>query len=235
MSNGLERYRVETALSKEAETIAWIDGWSADCGQPVFYDVGANIGIFSLYAGYKHPGLTVFSFEPTSNNYIRLQQNVWLNKSKNISSFNLALSKTNRISNLYLRDLRPGNSGAQIDHAVDETGCEYEVQRVERVLSLSLDRLVFDYGFPLPTYVKIDVDGNEIEILEGMSRALRESRMKSILIEFNDENKFFGWSGRLEKLGFFLDLRYENLPNHSRIRRQASGQGARNYIFTRSA
>lgn len=83
--------------------------------------------------------------------------------------------------------------------------------------------------------MKIDVDGNEIEILEGMSRALRESGMKSILIEFNDENKFFGWSGRLEKLGFFIDFRYENLPNHSRIRRQASGQGARNYIFTRSA
>jgi len=233
VSNDLEKYRVESALTKEAEAIAWIDGWSLNDNQSVFYDIGSNIGIYSLYAGFKYPNLSVFSFEPTSNNYISLQQNVWLNQFSNIFPFNLALAKGNKITNLYFSDLRAGNSGAQIDRAVNEIGEEYEVQRCEKILAVSVDRLVFDYDFPVPAYVKIDVDGHETEILEGMLKTLAEPGMTSILVEFNNENEFFDWSARLETFGFRRDLSYEDLPNHSRNRRLVGGGSARNYIFTR--
>lgn len=233
VSNDLEYYRVESALNKEVETIAWIDGWGANNNQMVFYDIGANIGIYSLYAGFKHSALRVFSFEPTSNNYISLQQNVWLNKFSNIFPFNLALAKNSEITNLYFSDLRTGNSGAQTNRALNEKGEEYDVKRVEKVLAVSLDRLVFEYNFPAPSFVKIDVDGHETEILEGMVSVLAEPELKSILVEFNNDSEFFDWSIRLEKFGFRRDLRYENLPNHSRNRRLAGGGSARNYIFTR--
>jgi len=66
VSNDLEKYRVESALDKEAETIAWIDGWDAIDNETIFFDIGANIGIYSLYAGFRYPDLSVFSFEPAS-------------------------------------------------------------------------------------------------------------------------------------------------------------------------
>jgi FkbM family methyltransferase len=233
VSNDLEKYRVESALNKEAETIAWIDGWDLNDNETVFYDIGANIGIYSLYAAFMYPVLSVFSFEPTSNNYTSLQQNVWLNEFSNIFSFNLALAKNSGITNLYFSDLRKGNSGAQINHALNEKGEEYDVQRVEKVLAVSLDRLVFEYNFPVPSYVKIDVDGHEPEILDSMLKTLAEPGMKSILVEFNNDNEFLDWSRRLEEFGFRRDYSYEGLPNHSSHRRLAGGGSARNYIFTR--
>ena len=139
----------------------------------------------------------------------------------------------NKITNLFFSDLRAGNSGAQINCAVNEVGDEYDVQRVEKVLAVSMDRLVFEYNFPVPAYVKIDVDGHETKILEGMLKTLAEPRLRSILVEFNNENEFFDWSGHLETFGFGRDLSYEDLPNHSRNRRLVGGGSARNYIFTR--
>ena len=234
ISNNLEKYRVESALIKEAETIAWIKHWSLINSQGVFYDIGANIGIYSLYAAFMHPTLRVFCFEPTSNNYMSLQQNVWLNKFDNVFAFNLALAKNCEITSLYLSDLRTGNSGAQINCPINEKGQEYDVQRVEKVLAMSLDSLVFEYKFPVPSYVKIDVDGRETEILGGMLKTLVEPELKSILVEFNNYHEFNEWSKRLKELGFYLDRDFDNINNHSTNRRLVSGSSARNYIFSRS-
>ncbi len=233
-SSDLEKYRIESALDKEPETIAWIDGWGIQSGTTVFFDIGANIGIYSLYAGYKHPAAEVFSFEPVSNNYTALQQNVWLNNSTNIHPFNLALAGDNKIANLYLSDVRVGNSGAQIDRAVNEKGEAYQALRVEKVLSITLDRLINEFALPVPTYVKIDVDGHETDILNGMTQTLGAPTLRSLLIEFNSDVQFTPWCSRFEAFGLLLDTRYDDLPNHSRIRRVSKGTLARNYVFTRA-
>jgi FkbM family methyltransferase len=232
-SSDLETYRIESALDKEPETIAWIDGWDMQNGPAVFFDIGANMGIYSLYAGYKHPATEVFSFEPVSNNYTALQQNVWLNNSSNVHPFNLALANDNKITNLYLSDTRVGNSGAQIDQAVNEKGEEYQALRVEKVLSISLDQLISEFGLPTPSHVKIDVDGHETDILNGMSQTLAAPTLKSLLVEFNNDAEFTHWCGRFNAFGLRVDTRYDDLPNHSRIRRASKGTLARNYIFTR--
>ncbi len=233
-SGDLEKYRVESALEKEPETIAWIDGWTMRGDTEVFFDIGANMGIYSLYAGYKHPTAEVFSFEPVSNNYTALQQNVWLNKSTNVHPFNLALANENSITNLYLSDTRVGNSGAQIGKAINEKGEKYQALRVEVVLSISLDRLISEFGLPIPSYVKIDVDGHETDILNGMTKTLATPFLRSLLVEFNNDAEFSHWRERFEVFGLRIDTRYDDLPNHSRIRRISKGAQARNYIFTRA-
>lgn len=233
VESDLERYRVETILEKEPETIAWINGWSNASKSSIFFDIGANIGIYSLYATYKYPSLDVYSFEPVLNNYSALQRNVRLNRSQNIYPFNLALANENKLSNLYLSDTRIGNSGAQIDIAVNEKGEEYKALRVEKVLSISLDKLIFEYGLPVPTFVKIDVDGHETDILKGMLRALAQPELKSLLIEFNSQEEFALWQPQLADMDLLIDTRYDNLPNHSRVRRISKGTLARNYIFSR--
>ena len=59
--------RANTFFSKEPETLAWIDAMTEN---DVLFDVGANIGIYSVYAALK--GLKVFAFEPESLNYAEL-------------------------------------------------------------------------------------------------------------------------------------------------------------------
>src|SRR5262245_5118468 len=67
--------RARSILSKEPDTIQWIDRFeSAD----VFWDVGAKIGVFSLYAACRR-GVRVLAFEPAADNYMVLCKNVEIN------------------------------------------------------------------------------------------------------------------------------------------------------------
>ena len=90
VESDLENYRVESIFDKEPETISWINSWQSN-GTEAFYDVGANIGIYSLYAAYKHKHINTFSFEPESRNYVSLLRNILSNNTNNIHPFNLAL------------------------------------------------------------------------------------------------------------------------------------------------
>jgi FkbM family methyltransferase len=233
ISGDLERYRVESIFEKEPETIAWIDSWKASEQEKVFYDIGANIGIYSLYAAQTAKKTNIFSFEPVSNNYLALQSNLWLNQATNVYPFNIALSKENKIKNLYLSDLRVGNSGAQIDAPLDEKGGAYHPQKVEKVLSLSVDQLIKNFDLPTPNYIKIDVDGHESDILNGMTDTLKNSELQSILIEFNNQIECEYWGDMFFECGLVIDHALDGLPNHSGIRRQLKGSPVRNYIFKR--
>lgn len=228
----LEKYRVESIFDKEPETIAWIDGWQDD-GSGAFYDIGANIGIYSLYAAYKHKDINTFSFEPESSNYVALLRNILSNNTNSISPFNLALSSKKALTDLYLSDVRVGNSGAQIDAPINDKGDTFSALRVEKVISIALDQLVAEFNLPTPTYIKIDVDGHEPDILNGMSKILASKELKSILVEFNSHAEFEYWEDRFSHKGLIKDSTYDNLPNHSDIRRQKNNAPARNYIFKR--
>src|SRR2546430_8849931 len=61
-----EQYRAETYASKEPETIAWLTEELRE--GDVFFDVGANIGLYSLYAAKLRPSCRVYAFEPESHN-----------------------------------------------------------------------------------------------------------------------------------------------------------------------
>ena len=76
VSNYIPYTRAVTLFTKEPETIAWID----DRVLPgdVFYDIGANIGVFSLYSA-KVKKATVIAFEPHAKNYGILNENIFLN------------------------------------------------------------------------------------------------------------------------------------------------------------
>jgi hypothetical protein len=68
-------FRSATLLTKEVDTIAWIDGFKDN---QVFWDIGANVGVYSLYAAIKRQ-LRVSAFEPSSANYYALTRNCQLN------------------------------------------------------------------------------------------------------------------------------------------------------------
>ena len=63
----IEKWRRDTFWEKEPETIAWID--DMEPGE-ILFDVGANIGIYTLYAASR--GVRVIAIEPVFENYSRL-------------------------------------------------------------------------------------------------------------------------------------------------------------------
>ena len=112
----IPKFRAETFWTKEPETIHWINrnlSESTDIG--LLIDVGANIGIYSLYAATVNNSISVFSVEPVPDTYRELNANIELNKKTNqISTFMVALSHDSGSGTLQNVDPRLGSSGAQI-------------------------------------------------------------------------------------------------------------------------
>src|SRR5262245_13412768 len=71
----LLQWRADSLLTKEPDTIRWIDQFNSD---DVFWDVGANVGVFSLYAACRRR-LRVLAFEPSADNYMILCRNIEIN------------------------------------------------------------------------------------------------------------------------------------------------------------
>lgn len=236
INSELERYRAESLLVKEPETIFWLDQWSERLSTEkiVFFDIGANIGVFSLYIASKIASrCEVYAFEPESKNYTSLCQNIAVNSELCIHPMRLALGNTRGLAKLLVNDSRFGNSGAQLLDLGSETKSE-TVIREELVLAESLDSLIRDYNFPSPNLIKIDVDGIESKILDGMKNTLNSVESLGVIVEFNNQEELNQWSGKLEEFGFYPDTTVNDLPTHSNVRRRMDPNNvAQNFAFIR--
>ena len=166
---------------KEPETLEWIDSMSEN---DILYDVGANVGLYSLYASKK--GLSVYAFEPESLNYAELNKNIYLNQIKNIHAYNIGLNKKTVFDSLNLSTFTKGWSMHTATQAKDFEHKPFEPAYRQGLFLASLDDLVEKFGLPVPNYLKIDVDGLEPEIIQGAEKTLQRSELKSILIELNE-------------------------------------------------
>jgi len=104
MYGDTSEFRVRMFHDKEPETLAWINEFSPE---DVFWDIGANIGCYSLYAGLKNAA--VCSFEPSPVNFYLLAANLRVNNSHSIQAFPFACQVIEVYSNgvvLYHRGRR---------------------------------------------------------------------------------------------------------------------------------
>lgn len=181
-------WRAETLLSKEPETIEWINGFEPGS---VFWDIGANVGVYTLYAAKRK--IKVMAFEPSAVNYRILSKNIEINGMHNtISGYCAAFSDTSTIG--YLNMASTISAGAlscfgQSKDAYDVCGTKYDVAFKQGMIGFSLDDFVEKYSPPFPNYLKIDVDGIEDKIIAGASKTLRSEKLKALLIELDTEDK----------------------------------------------
>jgi FkbM family methyltransferase len=173
--------RARTYSSKEPDTLDWLDSFEpGSC----YFDIGANIGQYSLYPAKKYgAAVQVFSFEPQSNNYYELNKNIYLNNLRHhILSYCVAVSGRSEFSKLYIPKFIPGGNRSQFGHE-DLENMKMSATHTQGMFGVTLDDLCGQWGFPCPNYMKIDVDGIEISILEGASAVLRNPALKSVIIE----------------------------------------------------
>ena len=144
----------------------------------VYYDIGANIGIFALPAAKMvGPDGLVVAFEPAAANYHRLVENVELNHLDNVLAFSLALGSENRTCLLYRPTDRLGEGGNSLLMPRVPKGTASRIQLAR------LDDLVSLWGFALPNFAKIDVEGGELEVLAGMPRILANEELHTLVCE----------------------------------------------------
>lgn len=166
-------WRAMTYFDKEPETIEWIAGIPEG---GVLFDIGANIGLYSLWAGVTRQA-RVFSFEPESGNYATLNTNLRLNGlTERCKAFCVGISDRTGFDELRIRQTEIGGSGHQV-------GLKTTKGVPQGISSTTLDHLVYEAGFPCPSHVKVDVDGIEPAIVRGAARLLSDERLRSVLIE----------------------------------------------------
>ena len=228
-SNPLEEYRAESFFTKEPETVAWIDGFNSD---DVFFDIGANVGIYSLYAAINKSCKT-YSFEPYHKNYYRLLENISLNNVQDIClPFFCGLYSHTSIETFYVSDDRSSSSGHQVGTDVDEHGIKFEALQQYPLFVFALDDFIKTYQIPFPNHIKIDVDGVEDEIIKGMKGVLANPMLKSVSIELNNDRIMI--KNLFRDLGFTTDNVFNAHPSHSRYRRaQNKNSVCENIVFSR--
>lgn len=233
IENEIEQYRYDTWESKEPETVDWISSFKDG---EAFFDIGANVGVFSLLCASLHPNSQIYAFEPMPKNFIRLLQNVELNGFKNVHCFNVALADWSGFKNIYVPNNEVGQSGTQINGPRNEEGEYFESEIEHLIQHLKFDDFVPELLHGENYHIKIDVDGAEEAILNGMFNELEVLRPESLLLEINESKAhsvFFEWFYDICAYQYCTDNEFNNHPSHSRIRRKKEGIKAENIIFTK--
>jgi FkbM family methyltransferase len=194
----IEKYRASTYVSKEPETLDWIERYFNQ--GDVMYDVGANIGLYSLFAAKHLSGnCKIFAFEPEALNYAKLNTNIYLNKlTGSIVPCCLALTDKIQFDNFYLnpnnfeevtsdRYLTAGSALHSFGVAEDYRHDSFHPFHIQGMIGVSLDHLWKNWGIDFPNHIKIDVDGIEEKIIEGGLQTLSDRRLKSVLIEVSSD------------------------------------------------
>jgi FkbM family methyltransferase len=173
-------------FSKEPGTVEWITKEMKP--GDVFYDIGANIGVFSIQAARRvEPHGKVYAFEPHSANFARLVENVICNRLQEVVvSCNIPLHSAEGFAYFNYESTTPGTSNSQLSSVLNESGGRSSAVMSELKYATSIDRLI-EAGKIVPAqHVKIDIDGNEVEVLQGMIHMLQSPKRPCTLqVELN--------------------------------------------------
>jgi FkbM family methyltransferase len=178
----------------------------------VCYDVGANLGFFSVLLG-KLVGSqgSVYAFEPVPRNAATIERNARLNDLNNIRVMKVALSRVDGTEELLLADHVGGA-------ALRSAGTPPDLAGSLMVETASADTLVDKHQLRPPNIVKIDVEGAEMDVLRGMERVLRTSA-PTVIVELDDkdgaacETKVSLCRSFLHDLGYRTQVLLDSYPN----------------------
>ena len=161
----------------------------------VLWDVGANIGGYSLIAAAL--GAKVVAVEPAASNASALAENAALNSlTQSVIPLQIALGAVTGLVDLEDDDLRVGAT-----HRVAASNGGH-------VLGFALDDLLDRFELPPPTLLKLDVDGSELAVLEGAGATLRRAELRSVLVEIAVEHGD-AVDARLAEAGLLLSGRHD--------------------------
>lgn len=216
-------WRVESLMTKEPDTIAWINAMKPG---DWLYDVGANMGQYSLLAALR--GIEVHAFEPESQNFALLVRNIAINKlGDKITPWPIALTDIAIPSTFYVTQLIPGGSCNTFGESVNFHLEEKKFPTSQGCYGMRLDDFCM-HGTP-PTHIKIDVDGFEHRVLSGARETL--ANVTSVLVETNTHLQAHrDIELEMKKFGLFPDRETAEIAR----RKEGAFEGIGNVIYYRT-
>ena len=172
-------FRAKGLLTKQKATIAWIDSFQPDS---VFWDIGANIGSYTLYAALR-PDMRVVAFEPAAVNYFILAANCELNGfGERVDCLLIGVGGGKSVGRLEISQFEPARSFSFRSKGRRPPGSR------QAALVLSMDQLLEEYGLPCPNYLKIDVPAMTGAIIDGAARTLRRPELRELHVEASEHS-----------------------------------------------
>jgi FkbM family methyltransferase len=140
-------------------------------------DVGAHIGLMAVVFGKKVGDKgNVYAFEPTPTTIKILQETIKLNKINNISAVPVALADKKSKLTFYISENAADNSNSLVNnHRTDrkEETIEVEVN--------TIDDFAAERNIPKIDFIKVDVEGAELQLLKGAVNTIKKDKPKMIL------------------------------------------------------
>ena len=219
-SGRLPHYRAATLLQKEPETIRWLE--SFDEGD-VMWDIGANVGVYTLYAANR--GIQVVSFEPSASNFALLNKNLELNKlDDRVSAYCVAMHSATELNHFNLGSTEIGDAFNSFGNCLDWEGNPYSPTFRQAMVGFRADDFMEQFDVVLPNHIKIDVDGNEDQIVAGAGNLFASPNVKSVLVELDVRREDYCE-------GVFQALRDAGLSNIVKEPRPEGGDGTFDHVF----
>ena len=145
----------------------------------IFYDIGANIGTYSILAGGCTKAKCI-SIEPVPETFNLLEQNILINRITNCKLLNIGVAKNKTVLNFT-------SQLGVINHVSFEN-----TKNTLKINVSPLDDVTKKYG--IPDVVKIDVEGFETEVINGGLNTLRNIKVNVLLIELRNHGKRYGFN-----------------------------------------
>lgn len=178
------------------------------------WDVGSYTGYYALLSSHLRDDIDILAFEPHPVNYTTLLENIKVNGATNITPLQVALVSHNSPSKMLLNitnDIMLPSGSSLVDIGK-------EITRSVEVNCLVGDQVVSDQS-QYPSLIKIDVEGAERYVLDGMVDILEKAK-PILLIELLDDNSYEYAATLLESYGYKLFQINETLqrfdPPHDR-------------------
>lgn len=146
-----------------------------------FVDVGAHLGYYTCIASKLAPQAQIYAFEMDSQNFELLTKNIALNQAQNVDAYQVAVTNSNNEVQ-YIKETDSPSSGFELSNNPER---DSRYGSLVSVKGVSLDAFFRD-KLLMPDLVKIDVEGAELQVLEGM-RHLLQTANPQIFLEIHPE------------------------------------------------
>lgn len=170
-------------------------------------DIGAHIGVFSIYARLFNPQVKIIALEPEPDNSALLKENLKLNHCKNVTVKQLAIVPNEQpTTTLYLHKNSHNHSTLSPEHHIISSPNHYIT-----VPATTMEKLIKQNKLEKIGLLKMDIEGAEFEIFQSFNFSIFQS-IRNIAIEYHEfhNNKRTDLENIIRSYGFSA----EHFPNH---------------------
>jgi FkbM family methyltransferase len=158
---------------------------------PVVFDVGANVGDYSLCLRRFLPTAKVYAFEPARSVYQQLVSTiVAAHAGEQIKPYNFGFSDSERTAEFYSYTVEGSEASvlSSIDQRLPTQVLDVRTQRAEEIHVQTIDGFCEAEGIDRIDFLKLDVEGHELSVLRGAKRMLTKGLISMIQFEFGPAN-----------------------------------------------